>query len=151
MAKRKATRRKPTTTTRRKTTAAAPKRRRRVGAVSKSAGIMDIVYPILGAVAGKLVVDKVLSKASPTIKNAVPLVLGFLMSRTTTPLLKGLGTGLIVFGGTGLVNSLTSQAITTVGNMRALPSGDAVSGKHLAAGDAVSGLKSYLKYAVKGS
>lgn len=103
MAKRKKTRKSP-----------AP-RRRRIGSVG-SGDIMDAVAGIAGALAGRVLVNKVLKNQNDTIKGAVQVAAGFVLPKVVKkPIVKAAGTGMIISGGLSLLNSVAPNLLAGIG------------------------------------
>jgi hypothetical protein len=96
------------------------RRRSRVGAVPKGS-IMSSIGLIAGAVAGRLVVKKVLPSQDEKIKNAGVMVVGFLLPKfIKSEIGKSIGNGMIAAGGLGLAGSFL-PAISGMDDMIEFP------------------------------
>lgn len=99
---------------RRKSKKTSYRRKRKVGAIGGS-NLTSIAGIVAGAVAARLVVNKVLPNLDTKIKNAGVLALGaFVMPRLLKgDLGKALGNGMVAVGGAGLLGEL----VPAIGNV----------------------------------
>lgn len=99
---------------RRKAKKTSYRRKRRVGAIGGS-NLTSIAGIVAGAVAARMVVNKVLPNLDTKIKNAGVLALGaFVMPRLLKgDLGKALGNGMVAVGGAGLLGEL----VPAIGNV----------------------------------
>lgn len=91
-------------------------RRRRVGAVRKgSENISLILGGVVGGIATSILSAKVAPAMDPKIKNAAAAVVGFLVSKSKSNIVKGVGLGMGIAGASGLVASFMPAAVGAIG------------------------------------